>query len=84
MFESAGYGTPLEEQRFERWLEKGRSHRIGYQYLIVLWNQAENDFHPVFMENRPEVSDYVNHLDVNEELVAIYDLYSESRILISD
>ncbi|MEM8896299.1 MAG: hypothetical protein AAGC88_17095 [Bacteroidota bacterium] len=84
MFETAGYDRSLPEEVFESWLEKGRSAMIGYEYLIVIWNQWDNDFQPVYKETREEVSVYARNLDANEELVAVYDLYSESRIVLND
>ena len=44
MFESSGHGGSLDEELFESWLEKGRSGKVGYHYLIVIWNSWDNDF----------------------------------------
>ncbi len=84
MFESADDGRSLSEEVFESWLDKGRSAKIGYEYLIIIWNQWDRDFQPIYKETREQVKACLGHLDTNEELVAIYDLYSESRLVVND
>ncbi len=74
------FGKALNEETFDSWLEKGRSSNIGYHYLLVIWNTFEEDYHSAFVETREELNQYNTHLGVQEIIVAIYDLYSESRI----
>lgn len=80
----AQYGKPLDEEVFETWLEKGRSSNIGYHYLLVIWNTADEEYRPTFVEKRDEIKGYQNHVGSQDILVAIYDLYSESRISIDN
>jgi len=79
MFESLQYSKPLDEDLFEEWLEKGRNHKLGYEYLLIIWNMHEEDYHPVFLERREEIFTHTKN-DFNEVAVAAYDLFSESRI----
>ncbi|MEM9329412.1 MAG: hypothetical protein AAGA85_27375 [Bacteroidota bacterium] len=80
MFESLGHGKSLDEERFESWLEEGRSSYLGYLYLLVIWNEGEEDFQPVFVTERERIYGYVRDIASHEQVVAAYDLYSESRI----
>ena len=80
MFESSEHTGSLSEEEFDEWLEKGRSARIGYEYMVVIWNQWENGIQRVYQENRSEVKQYIQRMDANETLIAVYDLYSESRM----
>lgn len=84
MFESSGHGGSLDEELFEAWLEKGRSGKVGFHYLIVIWNSWDNDFRPAYVETREDIYDYQKNIDATEEMVAIYDLYSESRVVLND
>lgn len=84
MFESSGHKGSLDEALFEAWLEKGRSERVGYHYLIVIWDSWEHDFRPAYVETRERLYDYRKDIDATEEIVAMYDLYSESRIVLNE
>lgn len=77
MFETSDR-RPLEEHVFEEWLEKGRSDRMGFHYLIVVWNAFDREYQPVYRTSREEAEAYQPGLQ--EHQIAIYDLYSESRI----
>ncbi len=74
------YGKSLGEETFDSWLEKGRSSNLGYHYLLVIWNTFDEEYQPAFVSTRDDLADYKSHLSMEEILVAIYDLYSESRI----
>lgn len=80
MFDGPDYPKSLEEEIFNRWLEHGRESRIGYKYLLVVWNVYEAAYQPVYLEHRHEISQYDRNPMSRERLVAAYDLYSESRI----
>jgi hypothetical protein len=82
MFESLHFAKSLEEEQFENWLEKGRSSKLGYQYLLIIWDTFEEDFKPVFIEDRESINEYKDIIATQEILVAAYDLYSESKISI--
>jgi hypothetical protein len=80
MFEGREYPKGLDEEVFNRWLENGRSSKIGYSHLLVIWDDYESAYQPVYVSHRDDIKTYQRPLS-RERLVAAYDLYSESRIL---
>jgi hypothetical protein len=80
MFEGRDYPKALDEEVFNRWLEKGRSSKIGYSYLLVVWDEYESAYQAVYVAHRDEIKPYQKPVG-RERLVAVYDLYSESRIM---
>ncbi|MBK6264381.1 hypothetical protein JKA74_04980 [Marivirga sp. S37H4] len=82
MFDGSSFPQPLEEDIFELWLEKGRESKIGYHYLLVVWDAFEEAYLPVYVEERDKISEYEKYESSTgrESLVAAYDLYSESRV----
>jgi hypothetical protein len=82
MFEGNSFPAPLDEGQFEEWLEKGRSNRIGYQYLVILWDAMDECYLPSYTESREEWESYTHYSrsTERESLIAVYDLYSESRL----
>ena len=81
MFESQ-YGKSLSEEEFEQWFENGRDHPIGNKYLLVTWNTLDQVFSPKYFTSREELRQFASVDNYQEELVAAYDLFSESRISI--
>ncbi|MFD2201963.1 hypothetical protein [Shivajiella indica] len=83
MFEGPDYPHSLSESLFDAWLEQGRSSRIPYSYLLIVWDDLEGKYIPIFVETRAEIKDYPRYGDSpeNQLLVAAYDLYSEGRVL---
>lgn len=82
MFEGSDFPKSLDEALFETWLENGRASKMGYSYLLIIWDDFESDYQPVYVEHRDELDAYVEKRSTNREsLVAAYDLYSESRII---
>jgi hypothetical protein len=80
MFEGREYPKSLDEAVFNRWLESGRQSKLRYLYLLVVWDEYDSDYHPVYAERRTEIESY-REAGRRERLVAAYDLYSESRIV---
>jgi hypothetical protein len=80
MFEHHNYPKSLPEEQFESWLEKGKSNLLGYKYLLIVWNMYEEDFQPVYLDQRDKIADYQTGIGAQEVLIAAYDIYSESRI----
>ncbi|HYG02729.1 MAG TPA: hypothetical protein VD927_09800 [Chryseosolibacter sp.] len=80
MFDGAGFPKSLDEEVFNLWLENGRQSKIGYHYLLVVWDEYESAYHPVFVSHRDEIESYQKSAS-RERLIAAYDLYSESRIV---
>ncbi|MCS5491465.1 hypothetical protein [Algoriphagus limi] len=83
MFDSPEYPQSLSEDLFEEWLEKGRESRIPYAYLLVIWDEIEGKYRPVYVEQRNQIQSYprFGQSPENQMLVAAYDLYSESRVV---
>ncbi|MEO1052430.1 MAG: hypothetical protein AAFX87_17495 [Bacteroidota bacterium] len=86
MFDGPDYPKSLEEDQFDTWLEQGRTSKIGYHYLLIIWDAFESKYLPIYTEERPKAGDYERYGDAigQESLVAVYDLYSESRISLGE
>ncbi|WP_421895262.1 hypothetical protein [Marinoscillum sp.] len=82
MFDGSDFPKPLDEEVFDQWLENGRQSKIGYAFLLVVWDAFEADYLPVYAERREQMQDYQRYQESTgrESLVAAYNLYSESRI----
>jgi hypothetical protein len=82
MFESPDYPNSLSETTFYSWLEKGRASKIPYAYLLIIWDDLEETYMPLFVENREELNQYnsKNPSYSHQRFIAAYDLFSESRI----
>jgi hypothetical protein len=80
MFEGPDYPKSLDEVVFNGWLQDGRLSLLGYHYLLIVWDEYESAYQPVYVASRNEIAPYRNASN-RERLVAAYDLYSESRIL---
>ncbi|MFY0627602.1 MAG: hypothetical protein JXR07_14965 [Reichenbachiella sp.] len=85
MFESSDYPKSLDESVFSEWLEKGRANKIRYNFLLIVWDEFECNYQPVYLELRKEIEAYNERSNISsrESLIAVYDLYSESRISLS-
>jgi len=83
MFNGRGFPKSLEENVFNTWLENGRLNKMGYKYLLIVWDEYESDYRPFYAEHRDEIGKYEVYgaSTGRESLVAAYDLYSESRII---
>lgn len=82
MFDGSDFPKALDEEIFETWLENGRLSKIGYHYLLIVWDEYEANYIPVYAEHRDKIEDYqMYHMSTRREsLIAAYDLYSESRV----
>lgn len=84
MFDSPEYPQSLEEDQFEAWLEKGRESKIGYEYMLIVWDDVAAEYKPVYAENRQHIKDLKispwGESVAQESVIAVYDLFSESRI----
>lgn len=83
MFDGPDFPKPLDEDVFNLWLENGRQSKIGYKYLIVVWDGYESAYRPVYAGDRDEIDQYESYQTSRgrESLVAAYHLYSESRVV---
>ncbi|QDH80377.1 hypothetical protein FKX85_15555 [Echinicola soli] len=86
MFDSSDYPKPLDEALFETWFEEGRDKKIAYNYLLIIWNVLDEVYRPTYVENREELKSFETypHNTGQEGLVAIFDLYSESRVILEN
>jgi hypothetical protein len=82
MFNSSEYPKPLEESLFNTWLEQGRASRIPYAYLLIIWDELEGEYLPVYVEKRADLMSYEKYgtSPAQQLLIAAYDLFSESRV----
>lgn len=82
MFDSTEYPKSLDESVFDSWLEHGRASKIPYAYMLLTWDELDQKYAPVYLENRAEIYNFEKYGDspVGQVMVAAYDLYSESRI----
>lgn len=82
MFEGADFPQSLDEDVFDAWLENGRQSKLSYAYLLVVWDELEAKYLPVYAESREQITEYEKYgrSSGRESLVAAYDLYSESRV----
>ncbi|WP_209331247.1 hypothetical protein [Lunatimonas salinarum] len=83
MFDSPDYPLHLEESLFDQWLERGRSSPIPYAYLLVVWDELDRRYLPIYTQSRSEMNQFARFGASPDQrsMVAAYDLYSESRIL---
>ncbi len=82
MFDNLNFSAALDEQRFDDWLVQGRGSKIRFSYMVVLWDEIEKDYRPVYLSERSELNKYQeNARTVSDVVVAIYDLYTESKVL---
>ena len=83
MFDGSDFPKSLDEELFDSWLENGRQSKLSYSYLLIIWDELESEYQPVYVESRDELNNYAKHtISIGREsLVAAYDLYSESRII---
>ena len=79
MFDGPDYPKSLNEEVFTTWLENGRTSRIGYLYLLIIYDDYETSYRPVYVSDRQEIASYRDSRS-RERFIAAYDLYSESRI----
>ncbi len=82
MFNSSEYPKSLNESQFMAWLEKGRASRIPFAYLLIIWDELEQEYLPIYVEKRVDLMSYEKYgtSPAQQVLVAAYDLYSESRV----
>lgn len=82
MFENLKFLNALEEDRFEEWMEDGRESKLSFTLLVVLWDEMEKDYRPVYLIDRSDLEKYQNDRgNISDVFVAAYDLYSESKIV---
>jgi hypothetical protein len=79
MFDGPDFPESLDEAVFDRWLENGRQAKIGYHYLVIIWDEYESTYQPVYVARRDEIETFKTSAS-RERFIAAYDLYSESRI----
>jgi hypothetical protein len=83
MFDGPDYPKSLNEEVFTQWLEKGRQSKMSYEFLLILWDEYESAYRPVYVSRRDEIEQHgaKRTSSSREWLVAAYNLYSESRVI---
>lgn len=80
MFEGPDLPKPLDEEVFNQWLENGRLSKVGHNYLVIVWDDYESAYQPIYVMERDEIRMYESSQS-RERFIAAYDLYSESRVM---
>ena len=82
MFDGRDFPKPLRESIFQSWLEKGRESKISYAYMLVIWDEGEEEYTPVYTEDRVDIDSYerLGKSYGRQSLVAAYDLFSEGKV----
>ncbi|MEQ9097501.1 MAG: hypothetical protein RIF36_00610 [Imperialibacter sp.] len=82
MFHGSDFPTTLDEQVFNDWLEAGRNSKLSYTYMLIIWDELDSKYLPVYAEAREKIQTYERYpvASSNESLIAAYDLYSESKV----
>lgn len=83
MFDGSDFPKSLDEEDFDLWLENGRLSKLSYNYLLIIWDEYESNYRPVYAAHRDEIGEYepYQRSTGRESLVAAYDLYSQTRII---
>jgi hypothetical protein len=84
MFDGREYPKSLEVEAFEDWLAQGRGSKMRYEYMLVVWDDLEADYHAEYVENRESIRKYPmwGESASHSAIIAVYDLYSEARIYV--
>jgi hypothetical protein len=84
MFDSREYPKGLSEDTFEQWFEEGRESKMRYEYMLVVWDDLEGEYHAEFVENRTSIRKHPmwGESAGHSATIAVYDLYSEARIYV--
>lgn len=82
MFDSSDFPKSLDEDLFDQWMEEGRNSKIANYYLLIIWDEMDEDYTCEYVSHRQALQKYQKYPSGSgrELLVAAYDLYSESRI----
>ena len=85
MFDSREYPKSLDENLFEQWLEEGRESKMSYEYMLIVWDDLEADYHAEYVEKRNQINKYPlwGEAGGHSSIIAVYDLFSEARIYTS-
>lgn len=83
MFNGPTFPKPLDEDTFNQWLEDGRLDKLGHKYLLIIWDEYDSRYRPVYAARHDEIGKYPTYKSSvgHESLIAAYDLYSESKIM---
>lgn len=83
MFNGPDFPKPLDENEFNSWLENGRLDKLGHKYLLIIWDEYDSQYRPVYATHRDEFDRYEIYKSSvgRESLIAVYDLYSETKIV---
>ncbi|MFY0593307.1 hypothetical protein [Roseivirga sp.] len=84
MFDGPDYRKALDEDVFDRWLEEGRSSKLNSEFMLIVWDDQDQVYHPEYVSDRAaiEASGLGHYGQTNDlrSIVAVYNLFSESRV----
>lgn len=84
MFEGPEYPKPLDEDLFDQWLVNGRESKIKFEFMLIVWDDIEHDYTPVYVESRTQIleqgMDLYGESMGTTSIVAAYNLYSEAKV----
>lgn len=86
MFDGPDFPKSLSEDVFDEWLENGRKSRLGYQFMLIIFDEFEQDYRPHYVETRAMINGYemYGNSTSRESLIAAYDLFSESKLYLTN
>jgi hypothetical protein len=86
MFDGNEYPKSIEESQFEQWLEEGRESKMAYEYMLIVWDELDGEYHPEYVDSREKIRKYPfwGETGGHSATIAVYDLFSESRITVLD
>jgi hypothetical protein len=59
---SSYHPKPLDESCFTAWPERGPASKIPYEYLLVIWDDLELEYLPVYVENSAGIQGYEKYI----------------------
>ncbi|OEK06706.1 hypothetical protein [Roseivirga misakiensis] len=84
MFDGPDYRKSLDEDVFDEWLEAGRSSKLNSEFMLVVWDDQDQNYYPEYVRDRAAIEtsglEYYGQTNDIRSVVAIYHLYSESRV----
>ena len=55
MFDGSEFPQSLDEEVFATWLDEGRQSLLSYQYLLILWDELDAAYQPVYVAHRDQI-----------------------------
>ena len=52
MFDNSDFPKPLDEDLFDQWMEEGRNSKIANYYLLIIWDEMDEDYTCEYISHR--------------------------------